>query len=164
MQTKKIIIHSSTETWSTQIRKWFLAYIFQTYIGQVKHSNHLSLFTAIYRTSGSLVHLLKSSLGTGVLAMPMAFRNSGTLVGAVGTLVIGFICTYCVHILVCIRGVDDENCRRYGVISLASLLQVKTSNDVCKKAKIPALGFAETAGKVFECGPPMARRWSNFAQ
>lgn len=42
--------------------------------------------------------------------------------------------------------------------------QVKTSHDVCKKAKIPSLGFAETAGKVFECGPPGARKWANFAQ
>lgn len=51
-------------------------------------------------TLGSLVHLLKSSLGTGILAMPMAFKNSGLLVGAIGTLVLGFICTHCIHILV----------------------------------------------------------------
>lgn len=87
-----------------------------------------------------MAHLLKSSLGTGILAMPMAFKNSGLLVGAIGTLVVGFICTHCVRIL------------------------VKTSHDVCKKAKIPSLGFAETAGKVFECGPPAARKWANFAQ
>lgn len=49
---------------------------------------------------GSLLHLLKSSLGTGILAMPMAFKNSGLLFGAVGTLIVGFICTHCVHILV----------------------------------------------------------------
>lgn len=52
------------------------------------------------RTMGSLAHLLKSSLGTGILAMPMAFKNSGLLVGALGTLIVGFICTHCVHILV----------------------------------------------------------------
>lgn len=53
-----------------------------------------------YSTTGSLVHLLKSSLGTGILAMPMAFKNAGLLFGAIGTLVVGIICTHCVHILV----------------------------------------------------------------
>lgn len=53
-------------------------------------------------TMGSLAHLLKSSLGSGILAMPMAFRNAGLLFGAIGTLVVGFLCTHCVHILVSI--------------------------------------------------------------
>lgn len=51
---------------------------------------------------GALAHLLKSSLGTGILAMPMAFKNSGLLVGALGTIIVGFICTHCVQILVSI--------------------------------------------------------------
>uniref|UniRef100_A0A182SJ42 Amino acid transporter transmembrane domain-containing protein n=1 Tax=Anopheles maculatus TaxID=74869 RepID=A0A182SJ42_9DIPT len=50
-------------------------------------------------TAGSLIHLLKSSLGTGILAMPVAFKNAGLLFGAIGTIVIGLICTHCVHIL-----------------------------------------------------------------
>lgn len=54
-----------------------------------------------FRTTGSLLHLLKSSLGTGILAMPMAFKNSGLLFGGIGTLVVGFLCTHAVHILVC---------------------------------------------------------------
>lgn len=32
--------------------------------------------------------------------MPMAFKNAGLLFGAIGTLVVGIICTHCVHILV----------------------------------------------------------------
>lgn len=51
---------------------------------------------------GALAHLLKSSLGTGILAMPMAFKNSGLLVGALGTIIVGFVCTHCVQILVSI--------------------------------------------------------------
>lgn len=51
-------------------------------------------------TFGSLAHLLKSSLGTGILAMPAAFKNAGLGVGLIGTLVVGAICTYCVHMLV----------------------------------------------------------------
>jgi proton-coupled amino acid transporter len=36
------------------------------------------------------------------LAMPMAFMNAGLAFGVVATFAIGFICTYCVHILVSI--------------------------------------------------------------
>lgn len=53
-----------------------------------------------FRTMGSLAHLLKSSLGTGILAMPMAFKNSGLLIGALGTIIITFILTHCVTIFV----------------------------------------------------------------
>uniref|UniRef100_A0A1A9UHH1 Amino acid transporter transmembrane domain-containing protein n=1 Tax=Glossina austeni TaxID=7395 RepID=A0A1A9UHH1_GLOAU len=80
-------------------------------------------------TSGALAHLLKSSLGTGILAMPMAFLNAGLVFGMIGTLLVGFLCTYCVHML------------------------VKTSQDMCRELRVPALGFAETAEKVFEHGP-----------
>lgn len=91
-------------------------------------------------TSGALAHLLKSSLGTGILAMPLAFYNAGLVFGMVGTLVVGFLCTYCVHIL------------------------VKTSHDICKVARVPSLSFSETAEKVFEYGPQPLRSWSNFAK
>lgn len=91
-------------------------------------------------TGGSLAHLLKSSLGSGILAMPLAFKNAGLLFGLFGTLAAGFLCTHCVHIL------------------------VKTSHDICQKTKHPYLGFAETAEKVFENGPLKLRPWSNFAK
>ncbi|XP_055858843.1 proton-coupled amino acid transporter-like protein pathetic isoform X2 [Episyrphus balteatus] len=42
--------------------------------------------------------------------------------------------------------------------------QVKTSHDICQKAKVPYLGFAETAEKVFENGPKKLRPWANFAK
>nr|XP_019555078.2 proton-coupled amino acid transporter-like protein pathetic [Aedes albopictus] len=91
-------------------------------------------------TSGSLIHLLKSSLGTGILAMPVAFKNAGLLFGAIGTVIIGLICTHCVHIL------------------------VKTSHQVCKRTRIPVLGFAETAERVFQYGPVKLRRMANFSK
>jgi len=87
-----------------------------------------------------LAHLLKSSLGSGILAMPMAFKNAGLLFGLVGTLVVGFLCTHCVHIL------------------------VRTSHQICKDIRVPCLGFAETAEKVFENGPKKMRPWANFAK
>ncbi|CAG2067250.1 unnamed protein product, partial [Timema podura] len=50
--------------------------------------------------AGALAHLLKCSLGTGILAMPHAFRNAGIVFGFVITVLIGVVCTHCVHILV----------------------------------------------------------------
>ncbi|XP_047545567.1 proton-coupled amino acid transporter-like protein pathetic [Vanessa atalanta] len=91
-------------------------------------------------TIGSLVHLLKSSLGSGILAMPAAFKNAGLAVGAFGTLIVGFICTHCVYVL------------------------VKTSQEVCVEAKKPSMGFAETCGAAFEFGPKRLRPWANFAR
>lgn len=91
-------------------------------------------------TKGSLAHLLKSSLGTGILAMPMAFYNAGLLFGMIGTIIVGFVCTHCVHIL------------------------VRTSQEICKNSRFPSLGFAETAEKVFEIGPKPFRSWANFAK
>lgn len=42
--------------------------------------------------------------------------------------------------------------------------KVRTSHKVCEKAKVPSLGFAETAEKVFENGPPGARKYASFAR
>lgn len=54
----------------------------------------------LFRNGETLIHLLKCSLGTGILAMPEAFLNAGLLIGVIGTVIIGFLCTYCLHILV----------------------------------------------------------------
>ncbi|XP_069692152.1 proton-coupled amino acid transporter-like protein CG1139 isoform X2 [Periplaneta americana] len=85
---------------------------------------------------GALAHLLKSSLGTGVLAMPMAFLNGGLAFSLAGTIIVGLICTHCVHIL------------------------VKSSQDLCRREQIPSLGFAETAEVAFSSGPPQFRKFS----
>lgn len=62
-----------------------------------------------------MFHLLKGSLGTGILAMPNAFKNAGYVTGTIGTIIIGFICTYCIHQLV---KAEYELCRRKKVILL----------------------------------------------
>ncbi|XP_011184169.2 proton-coupled amino acid transporter-like protein CG1139 [Zeugodacus cucurbitae] len=89
---------------------------------------------------GAFMHFLKGSLGTGILAMPMAFKNAGLMFGLIATMVLGFLCTHCVHIL------------------------AKTSQDICKDIRVPALGFSETAEKVFENGPKRLRSWSAFTK
>ncbi|CAH1174127.1 unnamed protein product [Phaedon cochleariae] len=90
--------------------------------------------------SGALIHILKGSLGSGLLAVPRAFMNAGLVVGAIGTILIGIICTHTVHLL------------------------VAASQKVCRDTKTPSLGFAETAEAVFNNGPRGLRSWSKFAK
>ncbi|XP_017781864.1 PREDICTED: proton-coupled amino acid transporter-like protein CG1139 isoform X2 [Nicrophorus vespilloides] len=88
----------------------------------------------------TLIHLLKGSLGSGILAMPLAFANAGLGFGLFCTFMIGLICTYCVHIL------------------------VKSAHALCKKTRVPSLGFAEVAEAAFLSGPTFLHKWSRFAK
>ncbi|KAK2589151.1 hypothetical protein KPH14_001969 [Odynerus spinipes] len=89
---------------------------------------------------GSLAHLLKSSLGTGILAMPNAIRNGGLIIGGLGTIIIGIICAHCVHIL------------------------VRSSHVLCKRTKTPKMTYADTAYAAFLCGPKPLRPWANASR
>lgn len=53
-----------------------------------------------YRNTETFIHLLKSALGTGIFAMPNAFNHAGYVVGIIGTVLLGSIATYCVHMIV----------------------------------------------------------------
>ncbi|RZF38923.1 hypothetical protein LSTR_LSTR016422 [Laodelphax striatellus] len=88
----------------------------------------------------TLIHLLKGSLGTGILAMPLAFANAGLLFGLIATFLIGFLCTYCIHVLV--------NC----------------AHVLLKRMKIPSLGFADVAEVAFLAGPESTRKFAGFAR
>ncbi|XP_050426625.1 proton-coupled amino acid transporter-like protein pathetic [Adelges cooleyi] len=90
--------------------------------------------------SGALLHLIKSSLGSGILAMPSAFKNSGLIFGLFGTIAIGTLCTHCIYLL------------------------VVCSQVLSKRVKTPSLGFADTAAVAFETGPPRYRGWAPFAR
>ncbi|XP_050342030.1 proton-coupled amino acid transporter-like protein pathetic [Nymphalis io] len=98
---------------------------------QVEHPNS---------TIGSMLHLLKACLGSGILAMPSAFKNAGLAVGVLGTLIAGLICTHAVHLV------------------------VKTSQEVCVVAKKPSMSFAETCGAAFTYGPKRVQRWGGFVK
>ncbi|KAH8395576.1 hypothetical protein KR222_000484, partial [Zaprionus bogoriensis] len=88
----------------------------------------------------TLVHLLKGNIGTGILAMPEAFKNAGLYVGLFGTLIMGAICTHCMHMLV--------NC----------------SHELCRRLQQPSLDFSEVAFCSFETGPLGLRRYSQLAR
>ncbi|KAF6200576.1 hypothetical protein GE061_005019 [Apolygus lucorum] len=86
--------------------------------------------------SETLIHLLKGSLGTGLLAMPYAFAHAGLWFGLVATCIIGIVCTYCIHIL------------------------VKCSHILCRRMKVPSLGFADVAEVAFLAGPHGIRKFA----
>ncbi|XP_047023622.1 proton-coupled amino acid transporter-like protein pathetic isoform X1 [Helicoverpa zea] len=87
-------------------------------------------------TLGAFFHLLKSSLGSGLLAMPAAFRNTGLIPGCIGTILVGVIATHCVHIL------------------------VSTSRAVSKNCRAPSLSYTDTCEEVFKQGPKKLQQYS----
>ncbi|VVC32157.1 Amino acid transporter, transmembrane domain [Cinara cedri] len=87
----------------------------------------------------TLIHLLKASLGTGILAMPSAFKNAGYVVGTLGTIIIGILCTYTIHLL------------------------ITASYELCVKRKIPSLTYSGTAAAAFEEGPKATRKLAPYA-
>ncbi|XP_013162337.1 PREDICTED: proton-coupled amino acid transporter 1 [Papilio xuthus] len=87
----------------------------------------------------TLLHLLKGSLGTGILAMPHAFSKSGYVVGAIGTVVIGVLCTYCIHVLM-------DSCYV-----------------LCKRRKVPSLTYTAAAEAALSEGPDWCKACAPYA-
>lgn len=53
-----------------------------------------------------MIHLLKGNIGTGIFAMPDAFKNAGLVVGSVGIPIMALICVHCKLI---IHGIKSQN-------------------------------------------------------
>ncbi|XP_050519736.1 proton-coupled amino acid transporter-like protein CG1139 isoform X2 [Daktulosphaira vitifoliae] len=87
----------------------------------------------------TMIHLLKGNIGTGILAMPDAFRNSGWFVGLICTALLGAICTHCMHVL------------------------VRCSHELCIRTQTPSLSFPDVAEYAFECGPIKTQKFSRLA-
>lgn len=87
----------------------------------------------------TLVHLLKGSLGTGILAMPQAFYNAGYISGFVNTILIGILCTYCLHVL------------------------VQAQYALCKRHRVPILTYPISMKMALEEGPACLRPFSPYA-
>lgn len=88
----------------------------------------------------TLIHLLKGNIGTGILAMPDAFRNAGLVVGLVGTMIMGAICTHCMHML------------------------VGCAHELCRRTQRGALGFSEVIEVAFETGPESLQKYSKLSK
>jgi len=73
----------------------------------------------------TIIHMLKGNIGTGILAMPDAIKNSGLLVGNIGLVFMASICIHCMHIL------------------------VNNSAELCKRTNLPFLSYADVAETCF---------------
>lgn len=98
-----------------------------------KNKNNLgesiqNLRTSKFSTSdlSAFFNVLKSSLGSGILAMPYAFKNAGLMFGLFGTIIVGFICSHCTYIL------------------------VKSSQELCFQLNRNHLNYPETSQATFE--------------
>lgn len=69
----------------------------------------------------AIIHLLKGNIGTGILAMPDAIKNSGLLVGSILLVIMSFFCVTCMHML------------------------VENSNILCQRTKNRSLDYAKAA-------------------
>uniref|UniRef100_A0A182KFZ4 Amino acid transporter transmembrane domain-containing protein n=1 Tax=Anopheles christyi TaxID=43041 RepID=A0A182KFZ4_9DIPT len=76
---------------------------------------------------------MKSALGIGILSVPYAFKNGGLVFGVFGAFFFAMLCSHSAHIL------------------------VSTSYKICKKERIPVLGFAETVEKACANGSASIR-------
>ncbi|KAK7576698.1 hypothetical protein V9T40_012984 [Parthenolecanium corni] len=71
-------------------------------------------------------HLLKAAVGTGILAIPSAYKDAGYAVGVGGVLFMAFLYTYCMHLL------------------------VASEHELSKRRRVPNLSYANTVGAAFE--------------
>ena len=105
----------------------------------IKKKKQIIKNNCFYRNAETLIHMLKGSLGTGILAMPNAFYNSGLITGTIATIFIGVLCTYCLHIL------------------------VKSQYKLCKKLKVPILNYPMSMKAALEQGPSIFQKFSSYA-
>lgn len=88
----------------------------------------------------TLTHLLKASLGTGILSMPYAFRNAGLSGGIFLTILVSIICTHCAYIL------------------------IQCAHVLYRRTRVTAMSFADIAEVAFAKGPAWGRKYSRAAR
>ena len=56
----------------------------------------------------TMMHIVKANIGTGVLAMPLAFKHAGLVLSSLSLWLMAAICVHCMHILIaCYRHVEQ---------------------------------------------------------
>ncbi|XP_026816116.1 LOW QUALITY PROTEIN: proton-coupled amino acid transporter-like protein pathetic [Rhopalosiphum maidis] len=88
----------------------------------------------------TLTHLLKASLGTGILAMPLAFQCSGLITGVFATVFVSFVCTYCSYSL------------------------VKCAHTLYRRTRVSSMSYADVAEVAFANGPKWSRNFSSVTR
>lgn len=71
--------------------------------------------------------------------MPMAFANAGYVVGFIGTIIIGLLCTYCIKLL------------------------VSAEYELCKRKRVPSLTYPATAEAAFNEGPAIFKGFAKVS-
>ncbi|VVC32586.1 Hypothetical protein CINCED_3A023910 [Cinara cedri] len=88
----------------------------------------------------TLTHLLKASLGTGILAMPQAFQCSGLIAGVFATVFVSVVCTFCSYSL------------------------VKCAHTLYRRKKVTKMSYADVAEVAFAQGPNWSKRYSSLTR
>lgn len=83
---------------------------------------------------GAVVHLVRCTIGTGILVLPSVFHSVGYLIGVIGTLIIALLYVGNVHAL------------------------LFSEYELCKKLKVRNLTFLGLVEKSFEHGPKCMRK------
>ena len=96
----------------------------------------------------SLMLFLKANIGSGVLAMPFGFKNSGLIFGTVWLSLMGFICTMCIHVLI--------NCYKHVISNL-------TPNSINKR-KPNDINYEEVAYLVVKEKTPLNSKYPSYAK
>lgn len=133
----------------------------------------------------TMMHILKGNIGTGILAMPSAFKNSGLVVGTLGVPFMGVIAIHCMHQLVRCQEFLSTNIacdkfrmgcppsRQISTMSNDSNSNLHTDElDTRRKARTNSVSMGETtfldyedvAEEALKRGPGVVRSWSSFAR
>ncbi|KAM3969016.1 proton-coupled amino acid transporter-like protein acs [Aphomia sociella] len=95
----------------------------------------------------TMIHLLKASIGAGILCMPDACRRMGILWSIPGIFVIGFLATYCIQLLV--------SCHFHYLEGK----QIGAQYKICQREKRGYMAYPKSMMFALKYGPPCLR-WS----
>lgn len=93
--------------------------------------------SSLTSNAATMMHIIKGNVGTGILAMPFAFKNAGLAIGTGGIFFVGLICIHCMQML------------------------VKCQEALCQRLNFPFLDYEDVAEKSLEVGPSKLQRYSS---
>ncbi|XP_058063869.1 proton-coupled amino acid transporter-like protein CG1139 [Anopheles bellator] len=109
----------------------------------------------------TMMHLFKGNIGTGCYAMGDAFKNGGLLFGTIVTLLLGFVCVHCQHVLINCANLMQDRCRRE---RYEKRHMTRNNSGVLgpppPEPHEPPPDFADTVGLCFRYGPQATCHWA----